>query len=135
MKKILVLMLMMLGLAACKSKPVTSETVSVAGGSYQNIDADTLNTMLKDKDFELVNVHIPFAGNIIGTDLSIPYNEIRQNLSQLPAEKDAKIVLYCSSGRMSQMAAEELVLLGYTNVLNLKGGMVDWKQAGFELEQ
>jgi rhodanese-related sulfurtransferase len=35
---------------------------------------------------------------------------------------------------MSQIAAEELVSFGYTNVWNLKGGMIGWKEAGFELE-
>ena len=107
----------------------------MAGGSYKNVTAKELNAILKNKDFIFINVHIPFVGNISGTDLSIPYDQIEQNLAQLPAEKDAKIVLYCSSGRMSQIAAEELVSLGYTNVWNLKGGMVDWKQAGFELEK
>lgn len=135
MKKLFFILSIMLLLAGCQSKSVTSESVAVNSGSYQNIDANGLDAMLKDKDFVLVNVHIPFAGNIAGTDLSIPYNEIGQNLSQLPADKDAKIVLYCSSGRMSQMAAEELVSLGYTNIWNLKGGMVEWKRAGFELEQ
>lgn len=135
MKVFFALMFTMLALAACQSKSITTETVTVDGGSYQNVDVDGLSTMLNNKDFVLVNVHIPFAGNIPGTDLSLPYNEIQQNLSQLPTEKDDKIVLYCSSGRMSQMAAEELVSLGYTNIWNLKGGMVEWKQAGFELEQ
>lgn len=135
MKKLLLLGLLALLLAACQPRSITSETVARNGGSYQNTDANGLNQMLQDKDFLLVNVHIPFAGSIADTDLSIPYNEIGQNLSRLPGEKDAKIVLYCSSGRMSQMAAEELVTLGYTNVWNLKGGMLEWKQAGFELEQ
>jgi rhodanese-related sulfurtransferase len=36
---------------------------------------------------------------------------------------------------MSQIAAEKLVSLGYTNVWNLKGGMVDWEQAGFDIEK
>lgn len=135
MKRLFLPVLIVLLLAACQSQPVTSETVLVNGGSYQNIGANSLNTMLQEKDFVLVNVHIPFAGNIAGTDLSIPYNEIQPHLSQLPSEKDAKILLYCSSGRMSQMAAEELVSLGYTNIWNLKGGMVEWKEAGFEIEK
>lgn len=122
-------------LAGCQSKPVTGGTVSVAGGSYQSVTPDELDIMLKDKDFIFVNVHIPFAGNIADTDLSIPYDQIERNLSQLPADKNAKIVLYCSSGRMSAIAAEELVSLGYTNIWDLKGGMVEWGQAGYEIER
>ena len=135
MKKTLFLLLAVLILVGCQSKPITGKTITAADGSYQNITSTELKTMLGRKDFVLVNVHIPFAGNIPGTDVSIPYNEIEQNLDQFPTDKTAKIVLYCSSGRMSEIAAEELVSIGYTNIWNLKGGMVDWKQAGFELEK
>jgi rhodanese-related sulfurtransferase len=34
---------------------------------------------------------------------------------------------------MSNIAAETLVRLGYTNVWNLVGGMVDWRQRGYPL--
>jgi rhodanese-related sulfurtransferase len=129
------LLLLVVLLAGCQSKPVSGETVSTAGGSYQDVTPDELNTMFKDKDFVLVNVHIPFTGNIKETDVSIPYDQIEQNLSQLPADKNTRIVLYCRSGRMSQIAAEKLVSLGYTNIWNLKGGMVDWEQAGYKLEK
>lgn len=133
MKKIILYLVIIL-LAACQSKPISGETVDTASGSYRSVTPRELNTMLKDKDFVLVNVHIPFVGNITGTDLSIAYDVIDQNLSQLPA-KDAKIVLYCRSGHMSQIAAEKLVSLGYTNVWDLKGGMVEWEKAGFEIQK
>ena len=122
---------------SCQSKSVTGETVTAVGGSYQNITSDELNAMLKNKDFVFVNVHIPFAGNIANTDLSIPYDQISipENLSQLPDDKNAKIVLYCRSGRMSEIAAVELVSLGYTDIWNLTGGMVEWEQAGYEIEK
>jgi rhodanese-related sulfurtransferase len=122
-------------IAGCQSTPVTGETVTVSEGSYQNITPAGLQTMLKERDFVLINVHIPFAGNIPGTDLSIPYDEIGRNLSELPADKSAQIVLYCRSGRMSEIAAQELVSLGYTNVWNLRGGMLDWEKAGFAVEK
>lgn len=136
MKKLIFILLVAFVLAGCQSKSVTGETVAVTGGSYQNITPTELNTMLKSKDFVLVNVHIPFAGNIAGTDLSIAYDQITDpaNLAQLPADKNAKIVLYCRSGRMSQMAAEDLVRLGHTNIWNLDDGMVGWEQAGYEIE-
>ena len=135
MKKILFALLAVILLAGCQSKSVTGESVSATGGSYKNVTLKELSTMLKDKDFVLVNVHIPFAGNLPNTDLSIPYDQIDKNLSQLPADKAAKIVLYCRSGHMSQIAAEDLVSQGYTNVWNLKGGMIDWEKEGFEIQK
>ena len=134
MKKILILLVVIV-LAACQSKAISGETIDTSSGSYKNVTPKELNTLLKDKDFVLVNVHIPFAGSIAGTDLSIPYDQIEQNVSQLPSDKNAKLVLYCRSGHMSQIGAEKLVSLGYTNIWNLKGGMVDWEKEGFELQK
>ena len=113
---------------------VTGQKVAVAGGSYTDVSVNELQSMLTNKDFVFVNVHIPFEGDIANTDLSIPYDVINQHLDQLPANKDDKIVLYCRSGRMSSIAAETLVGLGYNDVYNLKGGMVAWEQAGLPIE-
>jgi len=129
-------------LSACRStatstpaSEVVGQQVSVPGGSYTDVSVAELQAMLANKDFTFINVHIPFEGDIAGTDLSIPYDEIDQNLGQLPGDKDAKIVLYCRSDRMSRIAAETLVGLGYTNVWNLDGGMIAWEQAGLPLEK
>jgi len=138
-KFIVTVFLSVLFLSACQSKAVdlSAEKIDVNGGSYSNVNSQQLNTMLKDKDFVLVNVHIPFVGDIPNTDLFIPYDQITESqyLSQFPIDKNAKIVLYCRSGRMSQIASDELVSLGYTNIWNLKGGMVEWEQAGYEIEK
>lgn len=109
------------------------EEVSVDGGSFTRVSPEELKSMKENENFPLVNVHIPFEGNIPGTDLSIPYNEIGQNLGQLPA-KDEKILLYCRSGSMSAEASRTLVGLGYTNVWDLGGGMIAWQEAGYRLK-
>lgn len=113
---------------------VVGKQISVSGGSYTDVSVAELETMLTSKDFTFVNVHIPFEGNISNTDLSIPYDQIAQNLDKLP-DKLAKIVLYCRSGRMSAIAAETLVGLGYTNIWNLSGGMSAWEMAGQSIEK
>jgi rhodanese-related sulfurtransferase len=136
--------LIILGLSACQSSTVTtggSETteigkeIKVDGGSYKDISVNELLSMLENKDFTLVNVHIPFEGDLPKTDLSIAYDTIGQNLDQLGGDKNAKIVLYCKSDSMSMIAAEELVKLGYTNIWNLDGGMVAWEKAGQPIEK
>jgi len=128
--------------AACTSSTPTQpavevegKKVSVDGGSYTDVSVTELQTMLVDKDFTFVNVHVPFEGNIAQTDVSIAYDQIDQNLDKLPSDKNAKIVLYCRSGRMSAIAAKTLVGLGYTNIWNLSGGMVAWEQAGLKIDR
>lgn len=113
---------------------VVGKQISVDGGTYKDVSVAELSSMLANKDFTFINVHIPFEGDIAGTDLSIPYDQIEQNLDKLP-DKDAKIVLYCRSDRMSNIAAETLVGLGYTNVWNLDGGMLEWEGAGLTIER
>ena len=148
-KNLLVMLLFVGLLAACGSQaaapvtppasastaiPATGVKVAVEGGAYTNVTPQQLAEMLKQKDFFFVNVHIPYEGEIRSTDAKIPYDQTAQQLSQYPADKNAKIVLYCRSGRMSAIAAQELVKAGYTNVWNLDGGMAAWEQQGFPLK-
>lgn len=111
----------------------TAQTLAQEAVNFTTLTSAQLNTTLQKKNFFFVNVHIPYKGEIKNTDAFIPYDKIADSLDRLPKDKNAKIVLYCRSGRMSEIAARELSRLGYTQVSNLSGGMIDWKKNGYEI--
>ena len=91
--------------------------------SYKTITAMELKTKLADKDFFLLDVHIPEQAHITGTDAFIDFRKISQNTHKLPSDKETEIVVYCLGGGMSRVAAVDLLEMGYTNVYDLKGGV------------
>lgn len=120
-------------IGAVPGEAIQKEPIQLPGQGYGVVTTDELSNMLKSKDYTLVNVHIPYEGELPQTDAFIPYDEIDKYLDRLPTDKNAKIVLYCKTDRMSRIAAERLVELGYTNVWDMKGGMLEWRQKGYPL--
>ncbi len=106
---------------------------TVGQTKYQTISADELAQMMNKKDFLLVNVHIPYEGEIEGTDLLIPFNQIDRYQERLPEDKNSKIVVYCLMGQMGSIAAHKLAQIGYMQVFNLQGGMMAWQNLGNEV--
>ena len=127
-----ILLLAGCGAAQDASSPAAT---SAPPAAYTDISPDDLAAMLEQKDFVLINTHIPYAGEIEQTDLFLPYDQAAELVDQLPADKSAKIVVYCRSDRMSRIAAEEWVKAGYTNLYNLNGGFEAWEAAGYPLLQ
>ncbi len=122
-------------ISACQLIPSNvGKEVSTDNGNYRVVTVQELQTMLENKDFTMVNVHIPFQGNIPQTDLQLAYDEIEQNLNQLPQEKDAKILVYCLTSGMAKKAIATLLNQGYTNLWMLDGGTTSWEEAGLSLE-
>lgn len=87
---------------------------------------------LGDPDVFVVNVHVPYDGEVPGTDAFIPYDRIVGS-AELPTDLNVRILLYCRSGSMSRVAGSDLVRTGHTNVAELAGGMDAWSAAGLEM--
>jgi len=123
-------------LVACQ--PAVEEMgqeISIEEGHYRLVSVQELQAMLESKDFTMINVHTPWQGDISGTDLRLAYDQIEQNLGQLPEEKETKIVVYCLTTGMAKKAVSTLLGQGYTNLWMLEGGTTAWEEAGLDLEK
>jgi phage shock protein E len=100
----------------------------------RSVDPSEFAAAIAETNRLTINVHVPYEGEIAGTDLSIPFDKIAEQAATLPAERNTPLAIYCRTGRMSVIAASKLSDLGYTNVLELQGGMQAWEASGRSLE-
>ena len=121
MKKILIAVLAVLGLStACGQQ------------HFENTDVTGFAELVKDSCVVLLDVRTAaeYAEGHIAGALNIDQGQsdfVEKAKAVLPTDK--KIALYCRSGRRSASAAEKLAAEGYQCV-NLKGGILAWKEAG-----
>jgi hydroxyacylglutathione hydrolase len=69
------------------------------------------------------------AGHVEGSHLQ-SYRQLEQHLADLPFSRDEPVAVICHSGARSSTAASLLRKHGFTNVSNVTGGMVAWREAG-----
>lgn len=85
--------------------------------------------MQSGESLNLVDVREPEENeefNIGG--ILLPMNMIHSmQVEAIEDLKDKEVILYCRSGNRSAQAALVLEMLGFQNVKNLEGGMVEWK--------
>ena len=122
MKKLIPILLSVLLLTGCAG--TGNQT-----NSYRRISMDEAIAMMEQESgYIILDVRTPeeFAEKHIPTAINVPNENIGTGeISALP-DKDQLIMVYCRSGRRSKEAAEKLVKLGYTNIVEF-GGIIDWK--------
>lgn len=122
MKKFIPLFLSTLFLTGCAS-------AKSAPNSYREVSIDQAVTIMeKESDYIILDVRTPeeFSDAHIPGAINIPNETIgKSEISRLP-RKDQLILVYCRSGRRSKEAAEKLVSLGYTNIVEF-GGIIYWR--------
>lgn len=114
----------------------TAGGTAPAASGYTVVDPAALQDLMGSEHVYLVNVHVPYEGELPGTDAFIPFDEIASRLGELPFE-DQKVVIYCRSGNMSTQAAQAMVAAGAPQFYTLDGGWYAWQDAGlpFEVKQ
>lgn len=68
-----------------------------------------------------------FAEDNIGATL-VPLSELRNfDADAIENLKDVELIVHCRSGKRSIEASILLEQMGFTNVVNLEGGILDWR--------
>jgi len=95
------------------------------------INVQELNTRMKSGEkLHLVDVREPneHADFNIGGIL-LPLGDIRSaGIETIEHLKKEEVICYCRSGNRSGQAALILETLGFENVVNVTGGMLDWQE-------
>ena len=73
-------------------------------------------------------------GHIPGCRL-IPLKELPTRVAELEKFKERQIIAVCRAGVRSTTAAAILIGLGFEQVSNLKGGMLDWNDQNLPVER
>lgn len=58
--------------------------ICVPGGSYSPVTPRTLDAQLNSQNFLLISVHVPYEGDLQGTDLFFPFVQVRGALALVP---------------------------------------------------
>lgn len=84
----------------------------------------------RGEDHLLLDVREPFELGICQIDgnVNIPLGQLPGRLGEIAAWKGKLVVSQCKSGRRSMKALDTLVKHGFTNVVNLEGGILAWAE-------
>ena len=132
-------LIVLLLVAGCASSGAPSDPAgSAAGGAAPAALAATVSVAgaaaLRDDAAFMLDVREPAewtGGHIPGATL-IPLAQLAARVGELP--RDLSIVVVCRSGNRSAEGRDILLRAGFTSVTSLRGGMIDWAQAGLPIE-
>ncbi|MEQ1897910.1 MAG: molybdopterin-synthase adenylyltransferase MoeB [Vicinamibacterales bacterium] len=112
----------------CGIRPdVTAEAAAIASASQWEITSVELKKRMDAGDTLLiVDVREPneYQINRIAGSVLIPLGEIPRRYQELP--RDVGLIMQCKMGSRSQKALDFLRTVGFSDMKNLKGGILDW---------
>lgn len=93
---------------------------------------DVIDRIAAGDVFHLVDVReeSEFAASHLPNSIHLGKGVIERDIEKTIPDENAPIVLYCGGGYRSALAAVNLQLMGYTNVISMDGGFSGWKEAG-----
>ncbi|MEW6314286.1 MAG: rhodanese-like domain-containing protein [Pseudomonadota bacterium] len=104
------------------------------GDSVGTLEATQL---INQKDALLLDVreNHEYAAGHLPNSRHIPLGKLKDRLGEIEKYKQKPVVVYCRSGQRSASACATLRKQGFTQVRNLKGGIMAWEAAGLPVQK
>lgn len=143
-KHLIIGLIVWLAVAGCGGQASDSATPGSEGGAAvavqvealpESVDAATVQQIYTREHVVIVDVRTQQeydGGHIPGARL-IPLDELPNRLDEIPT--DQTVVTVCRSGNRSGQALNLLRREGFDNIHNMAGGMISWRQQGYDVEQ
>lgn len=123
MKKLWVLsVIAVLFLSACSPSDTKEENTA-----YHKVTPEEAKEMMDNETVTIVDVRTAeeYAEGHVPGAILVDNNTIGKDQPKELPDKDAKLLIYCRSGKRSKAASDKLVEMGYQNVYDF-GGIIDW---------
>lgn len=120
-----------------KHSPAFIRLVDDARSRIRETDVATLRRRLEAGDaLVLIDVredHEWARGHLPGA-VHIGRGVLERDIDEKVPDRNAEIVLYCGGGYRSALAADNLMKMGYRDVVSMDGGFRGWREAGGTIE-
>jgi rhodanese-related sulfurtransferase len=110
----------------------TIEAIEYRAAGYREVSAQEAAAFIRSHDPLVLDVRTPreFAAGHLENAALIPVQRLRQRLGEIAAHRTDPVFVYCRTGNRSTVAAKMLGDAGFTHVVNLRRGIVEWSREG-----
>jgi rhodanese domain-containing protein len=94
---------------------------------YKKITPAEAKKIIDNEDVYLVDVREEdeLIEGYLEDSILIPLDTLKTEAERIIPDKNKEVLVYCRSGKRSAVAVQELVDLGYSDVMDI-GGIMDW---------
>ena len=141
-------------IGASTGAPTGAPTGASTGASIEAPKGKTGDDFFNEAKQQVQGISIREAKGIFDDQQDIVFIDVRRRLERLKSgriegaeditfgklifdvrikipNKNTPIIVYCEKGQRAAIAGSQLIQMGYANVKYLKGGIADWKNAGY----
>jgi len=106
------------------------EVVNYQPANYREMTAAQAADFIARQQPLILDVRTPaeFKRGHLPQAMLIPVQELQRRIGELSAYRQQEILIYCATGNRSTVASKILIDQGFTQISNMRYGIVDWQQ-------